>query len=339
MELNDKKHLLEIYSNIRKNSLFLFKNIDKVIVFTIFICTFTGAWFIYSFVHIHRVKFTDLIQTNLLISFGAFSFITILFIVFIFMASFFISPIIVRNLYFNILLKERIKKDKKRKILCSLYFVLCGIIALIFFYNTMSGLLFLLILVTCNHFIIIQNPFSPENIFKTIKLLICTMFLIIIPCFILLFLSITLNFKIESSLSFNSILQAGFVFFTILILAGAGFADRHQRIRDTKNRIQYYLISSVIICSYMFTAFSEGISEKIVNLTGLGYKNRCYYDTDLNQYYIPEEFIQDKLNNKTKLFVVADIDGKMYISQKGKKTTGLFFVAKELAQVYCEKNG
>lgn len=75
----------------------------------------------------------------------------------------------------------------------------------------------------------------------------------------------------------------------------------------------------MIICSYIFTAFSEGISEKIVNLTGLGYENRCYYDTDLNQYYIPEEFIQDKLNNKTKLFVVADIDGKMYISQKGKK--------------------
>lgn len=115
MENNDKKHLIEIYSRLKKNSLHLFKNIDKAIVFIVFACTFTGAWFIYSFVHTHGVKFIDLMQTNFLISFGAFSFIIILFVILIFMASFFISPIIVRSLYFNIILKEKVKKDKKRK--------------------------------------------------------------------------------------------------------------------------------------------------------------------------------------------------------------------------------
>ncbi|EEF8041189.1 hypothetical protein GS347_004467, partial [Salmonella enterica subsp. enterica serovar Brandenburg] len=63
----------------------------------------------------------------------------------------------------------------------------------------------------------------------------------------------------------------------------------------------------------------------------------CYYDTDLNQYLIPDEFIQDKFNNKTKLFVVADIDGKMYIAPKNKRTTSFYFTAKELAQVSCNK--
>ncbi|MDM6732401.1 hypothetical protein QUG33_23725, partial [Citrobacter braakii] len=92
-----------------------------------------------------------------------------------------------------------------------------------------------------------------------------------------------------------------------------------------------------IICLYMFTAFSGGISEKIVNLTGLGYEYRCYYDTDLNQYFIPEEFIQDKFNNKTKLFVVADIDGKMYISSKNKNTASFYFTVNKLAQVNCKK--
>lgn len=337
MESNDKKYLREIYSSINKNLLYLFKNIDKAIVFIIFVCTFTGAWFIYSFVRVHGVKFIDLIQTNLLISFGAFSFITILFIVFIFMASFFVSPIIVRSLYFNIILKEKIKKNKKRKILYSIYFALCGIIALVGFYDVVSGLLLLLTLVVCYHFITIQNPFHLKKIYKTIKLFVCTMFLLIIPCLILLFLSITLNFNIESYLSFNSILQSGFIFFTIIILAGAGFVDRHQRIRDTKNRTQYYLIFSLAICLYMFTAFSEGISEKIVDLTGLGFQYRCYYDTDLAQYSIPDEFIQDKFNNKTKLFIVADIDGKMYISSKNKYTAAFYFTTKELAQVYCGK--
>ncbi|HAU3144441.1 TPA: hypothetical protein JDD71_000872 [Salmonella enterica subsp. salamae] len=337
MESNDKKYLLEIYNSIKKNLLYLFKNIDKTIVFIIFVCTFTGAWFIYSFVRAHGVKFIDLIQTNLLISFGAFSFITILFIIFIFMASFFASPFIVRSLYFNIILKEKIKKNKKRKILYFIYFALCGVIAFVGFYNIICGLLFLLSLVVCYHFITIQNPFHIKKTYKTIKLFLCTIFLLIIPYLILFFLSITLNFKIESSLSFNSILQAGFIFFTILILAGAGFADRHQRIRDTKNRTQYYLIFSVIICSYIFTAFSEGISEKIVYLTGLGYQYRCYYDTDLDQYSIPDEFIQDKFNNKTKLFIVADIDGKMYISSKDKHTAKFYFTAKELSQVNCGK--
>lgn len=337
MESNDKKHLLEIYSSIKKNLLQLLKNIDKIIVCIIFVCTFTGAWFIYSFVRAHGVKFIDLIQTNLLISFGAFSFITILFIIFIFMASFFVSPIIVRSLYFNIILKEKVKKNKKRKILYSIYFALCGIIALVGFYNVISGLLLLLILVVCYHFITIQNPFNLKKAYKTIKLFVCTMFLLIIPCLILLFLSITLNFNIESSLSFNSILQAGFIFFTIVILAGVGFADRHQRIRDTKNRTQCYLIFSVIICSYMFTAFSEGISEKIVYLTGLGYQYRCFYDTDLDQYSIPDKFIQDKFNNKTKLFIVADIDGKMYISSKNEFTAAFYFTARELTQVNCGK--
>ncbi len=337
MENTDKKYLHEIYRSIKKNSLSLFKNIDKAIVFTIFACTFTGSWFIYSFVHAHSVKFIDLIQTNLLISFGAFSFITILIIVLIFMVSFFISPIIVRSLYFNFILKEKIKKDKNRKILCFTYYALCGVIAFVFFYNITCGLLLLLILVACYHFIIIQNPFCYKKLLKTIKLFISTTLLIIIPCFILLFLSITLNFNIEGSLTVNSILQAVFILFTIIILAGTGFADRHQRIRDTKNRTQYYLIFSVAICLYMFTAFSVGISEKIVALIGLGYQYRCYYDTVLNQYLIPDEFIQDKFNNKTKLFVVADIDGKMYISPKNKHTTSFYFTAKELAQVSCNK--
>ncbi|ECB5520613.1 hypothetical protein FPB54_21315, partial [Salmonella enterica] len=107
MENTDKKYLHEIYRSIKKNSLSLFKNIDKAIVFIIFVCTFTGSWFIYSFVRTHGVKFIDLIQTNLLISFGALSFITIFVIILIFMISFFISPIIVRNLYFNFILKEK----------------------------------------------------------------------------------------------------------------------------------------------------------------------------------------------------------------------------------------
>ncbi|MDN0446339.1 hypothetical protein FCY20_05015, partial [Escherichia coli] len=87
MENTDRKYLHEIYISIKKNSLNLFKNIDKVIVFIIFACTFTGSWFIYSFVRTHGVKFIDLIQTNLLISFGAFSLITLLIIILIFMAS------------------------------------------------------------------------------------------------------------------------------------------------------------------------------------------------------------------------------------------------------------
>lgn len=337
MENNERKQLVEIYDSIKTNTLLLFKNIDKAIIFIIFICTFTGAWFIYGFVHTHGVKFIDLIQTNLLISFGAFSFIIIFFIIFIFMTSFFISPVIIRSLYFNLLLNEKIKKGKKRKILYFVYFLLCGIIAFIGFYNIISGLLFLLILVVCYHFIILQDPLRAKNIFKTTKLFLYSILLITIPFFILLFLSITSNFNIESSLSYNSILQAGFISFTIITLAVAGFADRHQRIRETKNRIQYYLILSVIICLYMFTAFSGGISEKIVNLTGLGYEYRCYYDTDLNQYFIPEEFIQDKFNNKTKLFVVADIDGKMYISSKNKNTASFYFTVNKLAQVNCKK--
>ena len=337
MENTDRKYLHEIYISIKKNSLNLFKNIDKVIVFIIFACTFTGSWFIYSFVRTHGVKFIDLIQTNLLISFGAFSFITILIIILIFMASLFISPIIVRSLYFNFILKEKIKKNKKRKILYFTYYALCGVIDFVFFYNITCGLLLLLILLACYHFIIIQSPFCYKKLFKTIKLFISTALLIIIPCLILSFLSITLNFNIEGSLTFNSILQSVFISFTIIIFAGAGFADRHQRIRDTKNRIQYYLIFSVAICLYMFTAFSAGISEKIVNLIGLGYQYRCYYDTDLNQYLIPDEFIQDKFNNKTKLFVVADIDGKMYIAPKNKHTASFYFTAKELAQVSCKK--
>ena len=131
-----------------------------------------------------------------------------------------------------------------------------------FFYNITCGLLLLLILVACYHFIIIQSPFCYKKLFKTIKLFISTALLIIIPCLILSFLSITLNFNIEGSLTFNSILQSVFISFTIIIFAGAGFADRHQRIRDTKNRIQYYLIFSVAICLYMFTAFSAGHIRK-----------------------------------------------------------------------------
>ncbi|ECB5651193.1 hypothetical protein EYW83_22495, partial [Salmonella enterica subsp. enterica serovar Brandenburg] len=170
MENTDKKYLHEIYRSIKKNSLSLFKNIDKAIVFIIFVCTFTGSWFIYSFVRTHGVKFIDLIQTNLLISFGALSFITIFVIILIFMISFFISPIIVRNLYFNFILKEKIKKNKNRKILYFTYYASCGVIAFVFFYNFTCGLLLLFILVACYHFIIIQNPFCYKKLFKTIKL-------------------------------------------------------------------------------------------------------------------------------------------------------------------------
>lgn len=111
----------------------------------------------------------------------------------------------------------------------------------------------------------------------------------------------------------------------------------HLRIRDTRNRVQYYLLFAVPVIFYIATVFSSGISEKIVNLTGLGYQYRCYYDTDLNQYYIPDEFIQEKYHNKTKLFIVADVDSKMYISPKDKHIAGFYFTAKELAQVDCRK--
>lgn len=337
MAPNDKKHSLEISTSIKKNLPRLFKNIDKAIVFIIFTCTFTGAWFIYGFVHSHGVKFIDLIQTNLLISFGAFSFIIILLIIFIFMAAFYISPFFVRSLYFNILLKEKVKKDKKRKIICSFYFVSCGIIATIGFYNIKIGLILLFILLACYHLMVTRVSLSPKAIYRTIQLFIYTIFLLTIPYVILSVLSDILNFKIENSLTFNSILQTGFILFTVIILAGAGFIDRHQRIRDTKNRIQYYLIISAAICLYMFTGFSQGISEKIVNLTGLGYQYRCYYDTDLDQYSIPDEVIQEKFNNKTKLFIVADIDGKMYLSSKKNRITAFYFIAKELPQVTCDK--
>ncbi|APY79688.1 hypothetical protein EWG10_07455 [Salmonella enterica subsp. enterica serovar Napoli] len=323
--------------DIKRYLTYLFKNIDKTIIFIVFMCTFSGAWFLFSFANTHNVKFIDLIQTNLLVSFGAFSFATIFFIIYIFWTCFFISPIISKFLYFEILTKEKIRKRKTRLKVYFVYFSLCGIISIILFHNVIIGILILLAALALFHFVIMQQPFNLQKTFKTLKLFIYTLLLLAMSYIILLLLSLTLNFEIAKTLSFNWILQTLFISFIIIILAGVGFADMHLRIRDIRNRIQYYLLFAVPVIFYIATAFSSGISEKIVDLTGLGYQYRCYYDTDLDQYSIPEEFIQDKFNNKTKLFIVADIDGKMYISLKDKHTARFYFTAKELSQVNCDK--
>lgn len=77
MIYNNKNDLSLMLEDIKRYLTYLFKNIDKTIVFIVFMCTFSGAWFLFSFANTHNVKFIDLIQTNLLVSFGAFSFATI----------------------------------------------------------------------------------------------------------------------------------------------------------------------------------------------------------------------------------------------------------------------
>ncbi|EJP0285810.1 TPA: hypothetical protein LT034_002759 [Salmonella enterica subsp. enterica serovar Marshall] len=337
MRYNNKNDLALILEDIKRYLIYLFKNIDKIIVFIVFMCTFSGAWFLFSFANTHNVKFIDLIQTNLLVSFGAFSFATIFFIIYIFWTCFFISPIISKFLYFEILTKEKIRKRKTRIKIYFIYFFLCGIVSIILFHNVIIGVLIQLVVLTLFHFVIMQQPFNFQKAFKTLKLFIYTLLLLVMSYIILFLLSLTLNFEIAKTLSFNWILQTLFISFIIIILAGVGFADMHLRIRDTRNRVQYYLLFAVPVIFYIATVFSSGISEKIVNLTGLGYQYRCYYDTDLNQYYIPDEFIQEKYHNKTKLFIVADVDSKMYISPKDKHIAGFYFTAKELAQVDCRK--
>ncbi len=88
MRYNNKNDLALILEDIKRYLIYLFKNIDKTIVFIVFMCTFSGAWFLFSFANTHNVKFIDLIQTNLLVSFGAFSFATIFFIIYIFWTCF-----------------------------------------------------------------------------------------------------------------------------------------------------------------------------------------------------------------------------------------------------------
>lgn len=323
--------------NIKVYTIKFIKNIEKIIGFIVFVCTFTGAWFLFSYANTHGVKFIDLIQTSLLISYGAFSFFIIIFIIVIFISSFYFSPVIAKHFYINILIKENTGRKKKIVFIYLVYFLLCGILAPVIFHKCVLGTIVLLLIVLIFHFLTMSKVFWFASVKKTIVLLIYTFLLLVITYSIFTFLSITLNFKIEGYTSFNGFIQAISMSFITVMLAGIGLADVHRRKKDIKKRILSYAFFSLIAIFYIATAFSSGVSEQITRMIGLGYRDRCYYKKDIDKYSIPDDLIQkQKDTNKVKVFVIADIDGKMYIS-KGKEHSAFFyFMAKELSEIYCD---
>ena len=323
--------------NIKQQFILGLKNIEKIITLIIFMCTFSGAWFLFSYARTHGVKFIDLIQSNLLISTGALSFFIILFIVGCFLISFNLSPAIARCLYYDILAKEKIKGIKRRKLIYLLYFTSCGVASSFAFYHFYIGVLLVVIIVLTLHFLAVTKPFHYKKIAVTLKLFLYTALLLAISIAMFGFLSITLNFNIEKNFSLISIIQALSIFVIVVTLAIVGLADIHQRNRDQKNRIWCYVFFSLLIVFYISTAFSTGVSEKIANMIGLGYVNQCYYEKDLVKYSIPERLIKtQKDKSKINLFIIADVEGKIYISKDKNHRAEFMFIANELNEVSCD---
>ena len=334
----NNQEIINVFNKIKKHLFIILKNIDKLLASIVFICTFSGAWFLFSYAKAHGVKYLDLIQTNLLITFGAFSFIIIFYIIVMFLGAFYFSPVVARSFYYRILLKEKTGSRKKTLTLYIIYFALSGIIASVSVHIGFYGIPLLLSLVICVHFYVMQKPISRKSASKTCELFIFTILLFIITYAVFGFLSVTLHFKVEKISSFYGILQSVFIFIIVVSLSLIGLADRHHRKRDLKKRVMFHSFFSLIAIFYIATAFSIGVSEKITNMIGLGYEERCYYKKDLLKYSIPASFPQTvKDNSKYKLYVVADINGKMYISRNENYGAAFQFITKDLNQVYCDK--
>lgn len=72
-------------------------------------------------------------------------------------------------------------------------------------------------------------------------------------------------------------------------------------------------------------------------MIGLGYVNQCYHEKDLVKYSIPERLvITQKDKSKIKLFIIADVNGKIYISKDKNHRAEFMFIAKELSEVSCD---
>lgn len=322
----------------KKNTLFALKNADKIIAIIIFICTTTGAWFLFSYANGHGVKFTELIQPNLLISYGAFSFFILSLIIAFFLLAFFISPIIARSLYFHILIKEKHAKIKHIKINYFLFFFLCSIAASLCAFKLIFFPFVVFIFALIEHVIVFGVNISWKKTQKTLTLFILSSLLLVISYTLLIFLSIALNFKIESTLSFNGILQALFIFIITFLLSGVGLADVHQRMKHNKNRILFYMFFSFTCVFYIATAFSNGTSEGITRQIGLGFQYRCYNHSDMVKYSIPENLTNKKTSKgKIKVFVISDSNGRVYLSRGEAYRAEYSFPATDLREIACDK--
>lgn len=72
-------------------------------------------------------------------------------------------------------------------------------------------------------------------------------------------------------------------------------------------------------------------------MIGLGYVNQCYYEKDLVKYSIPERLIKtQKDKSKINLFIIADVEGKIYISKDKNHRAEFMFIANELNEVSCD---
>jgi len=326
-----------MWGNFKKQLPFAVKNADKIIAIIIFFCTASGAWFLYSYANGHGVKFSELIQPNLLISYGAFSFFLIFFISMVFFAAFFFSPVIARSLYFHILIKERHGNRRIIKINYLFFFLWCGTVASISFFKCILLPFSLFIINSIQHVIIYGKDFSWKNTQKTLTLFAFSFLLLIISYAILLFLSLTLNFKIDSTFSLNGIVQSLFIFMTVFVLSIVGLADIHQRRRNDKDRMFFYMLFSLICVFYIATAFSSGISESITRQIGLGYKYRCYYYNDVFKYSIPEKLIKKASPGKIKVFVISDANNRIYLSRGDKYRAEYAFTARDLSEIACDE--
>lgn len=314
------------------------RNADKIIASIIFFCTISGAWFLYSYASGNGVIFLELIQPNLLVSYGAFSFFLIFFIIGIFLAAFLFSPVIARSLYFHILIKERFGRRKEIIKSYFVFFLFCSCVAAISYHKleilppALAGVVLL------QHLAVFEKKLPWENIKRSIQLFICALLLLIITYGITGFLALTLNFKIENNLSFNGILQSIFVFATVFALSAIGLADVHQRKEDSKNRFIGYALFSLLGIFYISTAFSNGVSEGITRQIGLGYTYRCYYTSDISKYAIPEVLIfKQKRPEKIKLFIISDTNGKKYLSRGENYPASFSFTARELSEIACDR--
>lgn len=324
-------------SFIKKLFHILMKNIDKAMALIIFICTLSGAWFLFNYANSHGVSFIDLIKTDLIISYGALSLFTLAIISYVLSFAVFISPKITLYFYKKALMKSRVNDKRKRIKIYITYSLAMSILNGVLYQQWKIGIgLYLIGFMTVSYITVQRHTFL--NYLKQLGIVsFNTLTYLIMTYVIFLLFSRLLNFTLEPGNSVNSAIKILVLIVLPLIFSMSGLSSLKTKKKDTKTTLYFYLVLLFFVITYLSTAFSSSISENVTRMIGLGFQTRCYYTEDLKKYKIPNNMATKLDNNRTQLFIIADIDGKIYISQNKEHSAEFLFTAKDLTQINCKK--
>jgi len=338
----------EAVMQLNKDSNDFFSNMKEIIDFfgkcipvVIFLSTFFGANLMFSFSKDHAINFMDLLQSNVIIALGTISAFLVSVLAFSVIAIMLITHLQARYIVQSFIQRSRINWVRRKRnsavIIMCIFNCLWGAIFLI-----KSDFYVLLLLAVYATLIFCYVLFLTKNTMKFILTRkhifhsFCCLALTITPAFLCFIATMLIVSFFERDLKGVSVIigvilmMCVYFFLTLLPLLLCFKKEIHQ-----KTPLLCGFIFFGVLFLFLFS-FSSSVSEKVVNITGIGLKKVCYLKGEVVESNVPDALMKEH-KNSYELNVLAELNDVFYLTSEinGPAIAAFRFKSDNLKSIGC----